>query len=452
MSSSRTVGYLLRIGFAMCFIGHGAFGLLQKREWLPFFHVFGIGDDTALALMPLVGAVDITIGFASLLLPIRLIFAYGAFWCLYTAALRPLTGQSGAEFFERAGNYGLPIAMLVMTAGQQWLERIEASMDQCTRERLATVCVWASAILLGGHGWLALQGKALLVRHLSLVGISGTAIQTFGAIELIAAMACVLRPHPALLVGIATWKVLTEALFIAAGAPIWEFIERGGSYLVPLVGAALVGRSMWSVQPRLARATAAASVAALLLIQPLSAQQASPATTVSSDLLQELQRGGLVVACRHGITSHEREDRMPPNFDDPSQQRVLSPEGEQQVKSVGQAFTTLKIRFGVILASPFDRTKKSAEFMAGPPQIAEALSSTAQGKTPELRELMTGAVDPGANRLVVTHQGMFYRVFKGLRQGSIAEGDCLVVRPNADQPDILAQVTPAEWTRLAQPR
>ena len=42
-----------------------------------------------------------------------------------------------------------------------------------------------------------------------------------------------------LLIAIAVWKIGTEALFPIAGAPIWEFIERGGSYAAPLALALL---------------------------------------------------------------------------------------------------------------------------------------------------------------------------------------------------------------------
>jgi hypothetical protein len=30
------------------------------------------------------------------------------------------------------------------------------------------------------------------------------------------------------------WKLATEMLFLSAGAPVWEVVERGGSYLAPL--------------------------------------------------------------------------------------------------------------------------------------------------------------------------------------------------------------------------
>jgi hypothetical protein len=37
-----------------------------------------------------------------------------------------------------------------------------------------------------------------------------------------------------LLVFVAAWKLATEFLFVVAGAPIWEFVERAGSYAAPL--------------------------------------------------------------------------------------------------------------------------------------------------------------------------------------------------------------------------
>src|SRR5688500_3389223 len=98
-----TVPLLLRIGVAACFIGHGAFGLLQKREWLVYFELMNIPEWAALQLMPLIGTIDITIGVLALVMPCRALFAYAAGWCLMTAALRPLAGQGIAEMIERAG-------------------------------------------------------------------------------------------------------------------------------------------------------------------------------------------------------------------------------------------------------------------------------------------------------------------------------------------------------------
>ena len=44
--------YTLRFAVAMCFIGHGAFGVITKPIWCNYFAVFGIGHDEAYRLMP----------------------------------------------------------------------------------------------------------------------------------------------------------------------------------------------------------------------------------------------------------------------------------------------------------------------------------------------------------------------------------------------------------------
>ncbi|HEY9229863.1 MAG TPA: hypothetical protein VIP11_24645, partial [Gemmatimonadaceae bacterium] len=66
---------MLRIGAFMCFVGHGAFGIMTKEAWVAYFAVAGIGREMALRLMPLVGALDVFMGFLVLLRP-RPIVAY----------------------------------------------------------------------------------------------------------------------------------------------------------------------------------------------------------------------------------------------------------------------------------------------------------------------------------------------------------------------------------------
>ena len=56
--------WVLRVGAALCFIGHGAFGFITKAAWLPYFGVVGIPESSAYTLMPLVGAVDVMAGMA----------------------------------------------------------------------------------------------------------------------------------------------------------------------------------------------------------------------------------------------------------------------------------------------------------------------------------------------------------------------------------------------------
>src|ERR1700743_1440876 len=93
----RNISYTLRIAAAMCFIGHGAFGIITKPVWCNYFAVFGIGHDLAYRLMPVLGAVDILMGLSILLYPTRVALGWLVLWGLVTASLRPLSGEPIGE-------------------------------------------------------------------------------------------------------------------------------------------------------------------------------------------------------------------------------------------------------------------------------------------------------------------------------------------------------------------
>jgi hypothetical protein len=237
--------WALRIGSAMCFIGHGAFGFITKAAWLPYFGVVGVPESLAWKLMPLIGAIDVTAGMAVLFAPRALPLIYKSVWALWTALLRPLSGESVFEAVERAGNYGVPFAMLLMTAlplsrRSVW-KRLDGPLVRPHLVALVTrVLTWTTALLLFGHGALgALTHKAVLVTHYSTIGLPASTREIVGWFEMVLAAVVVVRPAVGLFLFIAAWKVATESLFIVAGAPVWEIVERSGSYMAPLALAML---------------------------------------------------------------------------------------------------------------------------------------------------------------------------------------------------------------------
>ena len=70
------VPWILRLSLAGCYAGHGAFGVITKAAWLPFFGVLGIPAPWAWRLMPWVGICDIAIGLGVLLWPCRAFLAW----------------------------------------------------------------------------------------------------------------------------------------------------------------------------------------------------------------------------------------------------------------------------------------------------------------------------------------------------------------------------------------
>jgi hypothetical protein len=225
--------YTLRIASAMCFIGHGAFGIITKPIWCNYFAVFGIGHDTAFHLMPVVGSIDILMGLSLLFYPTRIVLSWLVLWGVVTASLRPLSGEPFGEFVERAGNFGAPLALLLLSgSARSWWSRIDdkSQPDAAIFNRVFICLRIFVFLLLLGHGWLNwIEKKALLAQYAGLGFPNPIKVaHLVGGFEFIAAFAILIRPVRPLLLALILWKAGTELFY--PHYEIFEWIERGGSY------------------------------------------------------------------------------------------------------------------------------------------------------------------------------------------------------------------------------
>lgn len=235
-SIEKPLHYTLRLAVAMCFIGHGVFGIITKPIWCNYFGVFGINHEWSYRLMPIVGSCDVLLGIAMLVRPVRAIPMWLVFWGICTAALRPLSGEPFAEFIERAGNFGAPLAF-VLLAGEgrslnAWFARIPSDMPVAgeTYARIAVCLRVVVFLLLFGHGWLNLIEKPGLLDQYAALGFSNpiSIAHKVGLLEMTMACVVLIRPTRPLLLALFFWKMATE-LFYPQHA-VLEWIERGGSY------------------------------------------------------------------------------------------------------------------------------------------------------------------------------------------------------------------------------
>jgi len=249
MALQSKIHLILRISSSLCFIGHGAWGIITKAEWLPFFAVFNISHHTSYFLMPLIGMVDIFLGILILLRPYRWVMFYMVVWAVFTALLRPLAGFGYWEFVERAGNYGAPFAFLILCGKPlQWkiyFTKIEfPALDKSLANQLIFYLKIFTALLLIGHGgYGAFDQKPMLIEHFRSIGFTFTLINEvdfiicFGLFEIALGVIVFIRPLPNIIIFIVAWKILSEFLYVLHGPflfQIFEFIERWCSYGVPL--------------------------------------------------------------------------------------------------------------------------------------------------------------------------------------------------------------------------
>jgi uncharacterized membrane protein YphA (DoxX/SURF4 family) len=245
-SLQKKLLWILRISASLCFIGHGAFGIITKEAWLPYFALAGIGKDAAYTLMPLIGIMDISLGVLLLIRPFRFIMIWMTVWAVWTAMCRPLAGQGVWEFLERAGNYGVPFALLILSGIpknlKQWVAdfRLPPLTPDRIRDIAYTLRITTALLLIGHGGFGAFMHKSMLVEHFSSVGLPpfGLDPKTFlimtGVFEIVLGLLVLIRPNKALLLLIVFWKVFTELLYPVSGDWFFEFIERFGSYGAPL--------------------------------------------------------------------------------------------------------------------------------------------------------------------------------------------------------------------------
>jgi hypothetical protein len=237
LSQEQKIHHTLRVAVAMCFIGHGAFGIIIKPIWFNYFAVFGIGHDLAYRLMPWLGSFDIILGMLMLVFPTRIILIWLIFWGSLTALLRPLSGEPLAELIERAGNFGAPLALLILagSGGKQikgWFTRINPNVEvkSETMHKVIFCLRIVVFLLLFGHGWLNWIEKKSLLNQYSSLGFSNpfNTARAVGIFECIAAISVIIRPFRSLLLVILIWKIGSELFY--PQYKLFEWMERGGSY------------------------------------------------------------------------------------------------------------------------------------------------------------------------------------------------------------------------------
>lgn len=268
--------WTLRVTAALCFIGHGTWGLITKSGWLPFFASQGIEPELAWALQPLIGAFDVVMALLLLRKSNRAILIWMFLWALWTAMLRPLAGNLDKpeevtegqwvveireearpdktqtwEFWERAGNWGPPFMLLVM-GGAFALRRKdllggyeEPEITDSTIDTIFFLCKLCLALLLIGHaGFGFAVQKPMLIDHWQSIGVKADAtfISQIGYAEFALGVLIFLAPVRPLVFLALGWKLFTEFLYVPADTVtgmgivnIFEWIERWGDYGIPLV-------------------------------------------------------------------------------------------------------------------------------------------------------------------------------------------------------------------------
>jgi len=198
---------------------------------------------------------------------------------------------------------------------------------------------------------------------------------------------------------------------------------------------------------------AAACVSLTLLARAPASAESPAATLAGTQLLAALREGGLVIYFRHTSTDFGQNDDQMTGFEDCAKQRNLTEAGRAEARRIGAQIARLGIPVGDVLASPFCRTMETARLIFGRAEATPAVrGGPARPETPEryadLRKLLSTAVNPGVNLVIVSHGNPFAAV---AGTPYLAEGEAAVIRPLGAQGfAVVARIEKDAWETLAR--
>jgi broad specificity phosphatase PhoE len=206
----------------------------------------------------------------------------------------------------------------------------------------------------------------------------------------------------------------------------------------------------------LSRALAAVGAVAVLAGASTTVRAQEPPPGDPAAVVDALRKGGYVIFMRHALT--EQEGGMDETPDLPCHaQRQLSAAGRAQAVEIGKAIKALRVPVGVVQASPFCRTRETAQLAFGRAEVNNDLLfviTSAAGEAKRLgqalRKLLATPPKPGTNSVLVSHSA-------NLREaaGVFAkpEGATYIYRPLPNGSfEAVAKLLAEDWSRLAERR
>ena len=199
---------------------------------------------------------------------------------------------------------------------------------------------------------------------------------------------------------------------------------------------------------------------ALFALLPSLALAADPPTDIANPmpperLVEALRAGGHIIYIRHAATQREGADQVSAVMGDCATQRMLSEEGWQQARAIGEAFRRLRIPVSEVISSEYCRAWQTADLAFGRYTKNAALNfEPAEDYTDAQEAAMRARVRPllsalppaGQNTVIVGHDDPF-EAATGIYPEPM--GVAWVVRPGGPEGfTLLGQIKPDSWSRL----
>ena len=177
----------------------------------------------------------------------------------------------------------------------------------------------------------------------------------------------------------------------------------------------------------------------------------SIASAQTPTLVDRLRAGGYVLYLRHASTDFSRNDAAMTSYFDCAKQRNLTDKGREEARALGEHVKRLGIPIGEVLASPFCRTRETAQLAFGKATtLQEVRGGPATSDDPTryeaLRKLLATRPAPGTNTVISSHGNPFHAVAGA---PYLAEGEMAVITPGGESGfSVVGRIRADQWQAL----
>ena len=120
MENTKLVEWILRIGVAGEFLGHGLLAVGGKKSWIGWIaNMIHVDAATAGSLLLAIGILDVAAAIIILVKPVRPVLIWMAAWGFLDRARPPLVGLGWLDFIERFANWAAPLALYYVLPGRR---------------------------------------------------------------------------------------------------------------------------------------------------------------------------------------------------------------------------------------------------------------------------------------------------------------------------------------------
>lgn len=196
-----------------------------------------------------------------------------------------------------------------------------------------------------------------------------------------------------------------------------------------------------------------ALMALLGIVTPAMAQE----RLAPRQAIEALKGGGYIVYFRHFETGADFPDQHLVKLDDCSTQRQLNELGVRQAVRVRNAFQSMRIPVGEVLASPFCRAWQSADISFGRhvkvdglklPPSKEYTEADKRAMRDTLLPLLARAPAAGTNTIIMAHDDNMPAVGGPEIK---TQGEAVIVKPDGRGGfTVVASIAPRRWSPAAR--